>query len=340
MREIAVAAAAGAEPKAATLARFQSLSARDPLAPEPYLAQGALAVRGGDYGRAEPLLLRARMLDPRSPSARYLLADLYLRRERPLQAMAEMSALNRLVPAGSMSLSEAFAQYAAKAGAAAQVRSILAAYPELEAPVLGQLAADAGNAGLVLALHHSRPGAGPPPWLSTLITALLEAGEHRRAFEAWKRLTGETASPGALFNPGFDASDAPPPFNWALAKGSAAVVEAGPGRLSLLYFGREDVTLAEQMLLLAPGQYRLSMEVAGNTSGNDIRWSAECLGGGDKLLDRPVTSAGGATSLAGAFRIGADCPAQRLMLVAKGREFPERADFQIRRLQLARAGSR
>lgn len=341
MRELATAAARGAEPAPATLARFEALAASAPLAPEPYLAQGALAVRRGDYRRAEALLLHARLLDPRSPSARYLLADLYLRQNRPMQAMAEMSALNRLVPAGSMGLAEAFAQYAAKAGAAGQVRAILSAYPELAGPVLGQLAGDARNADLVLALHRSAgPASEPPAWLSTLVTALLKTGEHRRAFEAWRQLTRAPASPGQLFNPGFTASDAPPPFNWTLAKGSAAVVEPGPGGLNLLYFGREDVVLAEQVLLLAPGRYRLSAQVAGDTSGNDIRWSAECLDGPGKLLDLPVRATGSPTPVSAEFGVPAACPAQRLALIARGREFPERADFRIGRLELAKVGPR
>lgn len=340
MREVALAAARGAEPAPATLARFDALAADDPLAPEPFLAKAALAVRRGDYPLGEALLLHARMLDPRSPSARYLLADLHLRQDRPLQAMAEMSSLNRLVPAGSMSLAEAFAQYVAKAGAAGQVREILSAYPELAGPVLGQLAANARNADLVLALHGSGPGSEPPAWLPTLVNALLEAGEHPRAFEAWRRSTRAPASPGQLFNPGFDASEFPPPFNWTLAKGSAAVVEPGAGGLNILYFGREDVVLAEQVLLLAPGRYRLATHAAGNTGGNDIRWSVECLRGSGKLLDLPVRAAGAASTLSGEFAVPPGCPAQRLALVARGREFPERADFRVGRLVLGRAGSR
>lgn len=341
MRDVALAAVRGSEPGPAAQARFVALANADPLRAEPFLVEGALALRRGDYRRAEALLVRARRLEPRSPSARYLLADLYLRQNRPLEAMAEMSVLNRLIPSGSMGLVDAFAEYVVKTGAVPQVRAILSAYPELQGPVLAGLAADARNASMVLALHQSGPPASDPPtWLPTLVTALLEAGEHRRAFQAWRQMTGARSELGTLFNPGFDASDAPPPFNWALASGSGAVVEPGAGSLNVLYFGREDVTLAEQTLLLAPGRYRLLMQVSGNTSGNDIRWSARCLGGSDKFFDLPVRAAGRPVPLASEFSLPIGCAAQRLMLLAEAREFPERADFHISRLQLARLGSR
>lgn len=340
MREVAIAAAGGSEPARSTRARFAALAKADPLAPEPFLAEGALAVRRGDYRRAEPLLLHARTLEPRSPSARYLLADLYLRQGQPMAAMAEMSALNRLVPAGSMQLAQAFAQYSARAGAAPQVRAILSAYPELEDLVLQQLSSDARNAPLVLSLFKSgRPRSMPPPWLSILVATLIAAGEHRQAFEAWRHVSGSKGAPGSLFNPGFDASDAPPPFNWSFARAGGAVVEAGSGQLKVLYFGREDLNLAEQLLLLQPGTHHVSMQLSGTTGENDIRWSLQCIPDGAMLMQLPIRSAGPASALSRDFTVPAGCPVQRLVLRADGVEFPERAEFRISRLALAKAGT-
>lgn len=340
MREVAIAAARGSEPAAATRARFVALAKADPLAPEPFLAEGALAVRRGDYRRAEALLLHARMLEPRSPSARYLLADLFLRQGKPMDAMAEMSALNRLVPAGSMQLAQAFAQFAARPGAAPQVRVVLSAYPELEDLVLQQLSSDARNAPLVLSLFKSgRPRSTPPPWLPNLVATLIAAGEHRRAFEAWRQVSGASGAPGSLFNPSFDASDAPPPFNWSFANGGGAVVEAGSGRLNVLYFGREDLNLAEQMLLLPPGRHRISMHLSGRTGENDIRWSLQCVPDGVRFMELPLRSAGPATAVSRDFTVPAGCPVQHLLLRAVGEEFPERAEFRISRLSLVRAGA-
>src|SRR5690349_1169019 len=76
MSGVAAAGIAVASPSAETLATLELLAREEPLSAEPFLVQAALAVRKQDYSRGEALLIEARRREPRSPAARFLLADL------------------------------------------------------------------------------------------------------------------------------------------------------------------------------------------------------------------------------------------------------------------------
>lgn len=340
MAAVGAAAAKGEEPGAATLRQLERLAVKEPLAPEPLLVHGAIAVRGGDYRRAEALLVEARRRAPRSPAGRYLLADLYLRSGRAMPAMAEMAVLNRLIPASSMQLAPALAAYTATPGALGQVRAILAAYPELEQPLLAQLAQEPKNINLVLALAKPRPSdRATPGWQRNMLTALINAGSYERAYRMWARFAGVKPVAPGLFNPGFQPINAPPPFNWEFARGSGGVAEATSGGLDVLYFGREDVLFAHQTMLLPPGRYRLAMQL--NVRSGDPRssaWRVTCLRSRQQLLELPLSVGSRSGPLAGDFTVPGGCPAQRIELRAVSKEFPEQADFRIAQLRLAKAG--
>jgi tetratricopeptide (TPR) repeat protein len=340
MADVGKAAAEGDEPGEPTLAELRQLAASEPLAVEPMLIQGAVALRSGDYKRAEALLLEARRRGPRSPGARYLLGDVYLRTGRPLQAMAEMAVLNRLIPAASMQLAPALAQYAMTpgAGASGQVASILAAYPELEQPLLAELAKEPKNADLVLLLAgRSRSRTASPPWQRVLLNSMIKTGEHAKARAIWAKLARVPEAEPGLFNAAFQPINAPPPFNWEITGGSGGVAEAREGGLEILYFGRDDVVFARQTLLLRPGRYRLQMNVTAR-SGDPAAaaWSVSCLGAKEALIDLPLRSG----AVGADFSVPGGCPVQEIRLRAEGKEFPEQADFRIADLRLGKAGAR
>lgn len=338
MAAVGGAAAKGEQPPERTLQQLRSLTSKEPLALEPLLVHGAIAVRSGDFARAEALLVEARRRAPRSPAARYLLGDLYLRSGRALQAMAEMAVLNRLMPAASMQLAPALAQYATTPGASGNVRAILDGYPELEQPLLAELAKDPRNADLVLALASAgRSEAATPAWQRVLLRALINGGDYARAHAIWARLAGVKAGEPGLFNPAFQPIGAPPPFNWDIAGGSGGVAEAKSGGLEILYFGREDVVFARQTMLLRTGRYRLQMTVS-TRSGDPLAaaWTVTCLGGRQRLLELPLKAQG---QVSAEFTVPGGCPAQEIALRAEGKEFPEQADFRVADLRLSKAGA-
>jgi len=337
MSGVAEAGIAVAPPSAETLAKLELMSREDPLSAEPFLVQAALAVRKQDYKRGEALLLDARRREPRSPATRFLLADLYLRSGRPIPAMGEMAVLNRFVPASAAGLAPALAAYAGDRGTLPQIKAILRSYPELEEPLLTVLSENSRNADAIVALASpKRSGTPAPRWQPQLLSKLVADGQYQRAHELWSRFAGVGPNSSGLFNPSFDASTAPPPFNWDLSQASGGVADAKRGGLDLLYFGREDLSLAQQVMLLPPGRYSLATAVSGQFSGNRISWIVTCLPSNRAVLALPLTKAG---QVAGSFAIDASCAAQRLALVAEGEEFPQRSDFRVERLQLARVGA-
>ncbi len=338
MAGVGAAAAQAEDPAEPTLAELRRLAASEPLAVEPMLVHGAVALRKGDYRRAEALLLEARRRAPRSPGARYLLGDLYLRTGRALPAMAEMAVLNRLVPAASMQLAPALAQYSTTPRASGQVAAILAAYPELEQPLLAELAKEPKNADLVLALAgRTRTRSANPPWQRVLLNSLIRNGQHGKAHAIWAELAGVPAGEPGLFNAAFQPINAPPPFNWDIAGGSGGVAEAREGGLEILYFGREDVIFARQTLLLRPGRYRLQMNVTAR-SGDPAAaaWIVSCLGVKEPLLELPLRSG----AVGAEFTVPGGCPVQEIRLRAEGKEFSEQADLRIADLRLGKAGAR
>ena len=168
MKGVGEAAARGATPGDETLMQIRELATREPLAAESFLVHGAIAVRSGDYPRAEALLSTARQRAPRSAAARYLMADLYLRTDRPVGAMAEMAVLNRLLPAGSVQMAPSLSAYARVPGSLPQIRSVLRSYPELEEPLLALLSADIANSEAILQLASPRNRQlKPPVWAGT-----------------------------------------------------------------------------------------------------------------------------------------------------------------------------
>lgn len=338
MSGVAEAGIAVAPPSPETLAKLELMSREEPLSAEPFLVQAALAVRQQDYKRGRALLLEARRREPRSPAARFLLADLYLRSGRPIPAMGEMAVLNRFVPASAAGLAPALAAYARDRGTLPQIRQILRSYPELEEPLLTLLSEDSRNADAVIALASGkRTGAPAPSWQPQLLSKLVADGQYKRAHDLWFRFAGVEVTSSGLFNPSFDASKAPPPFNWELSQASGGVADAKKGGLDLLYFGREDLRLAQQVMLLPPGQYSLAMAVSGRFSGNRISWTVTCLPSNRAVLTLPLVKAG---QVHATFAVDGSCPAQRLALMAEGEEFPQRSDFRVERLQLSKAGGR
>ena len=338
MTDVGHAASKGQEPGERTFEDLRLLANIRPLSSEPFLVHGAMAIKASDYVRAENLLMSARQRDPRSMAARYLLADLYLRTGRPLQAMTEMAVLNRFVPAASGQLAESLAAYASNRGSIPTVRAILASYPELETPLLARLSADPKNTDLILALASTKRGKGPPPdWQRLLLTTLIAHGEYKKAYFLWQKFSGIEPPPkDSLFNPTFTQSQAPPPFNWQLAEGTGGVAEPSSRGLQVLYFGRDRLALATQVILLSPGRFRVSMHLSGDVAPGSIHWKVTCLNSGRELLSSPILSAG---VLVAEFVVPPGCPAQSLALAAEAQNLGDRADFHLGNLILTRVES-
>jgi hypothetical protein len=337
MAEIGARAARGQTPLAETMRQVEVIANKAPLAAEPFLVEGAMAQIEGRPEHAEQLFLAARMRDPRSAAARYFLADRYLRTMRVAPALEEIAALSRLYIDARAQFGPALATFAKMPGGVSQLRRFFRTSPELEPFVLADLAKDARNADLVLALWGRRPvdpKALPPEWQGILIRKLIEQGQYAKAYAIWRRLAGVERGAGTIFNPGFRKLPAPPPFNWELT-GTGGVVEPTAGdRLQVIYYGRQDAVLAEQLLMLAPGRYELGMEISGPLGDEgEIGWTLSCMPRTDAIFQLPVTRKG---RLTGKFTVPQNCPVQRLRLTALPGPFPQSQEFTIGGLTLTR----
>ncbi len=316
------------------MAKIRDAAAKSPLAPEPFLVRGVEAQLAGDYRLATQAFLAARLRDGRSIPARYFLAEQYFRSGDAGHGLREIALLARMVPNGVAGLAPFIAAYAKDRRNRPQLLSLFKSDPPLEDAALSTLASDAGNADLILELASNRP----PVWAGGLLNSLVASGQYERAHQIWARLAHVAPSSDELiFDPAFKGSDAPAPFNWSLTSSTVGLAErqAG-GRLHVIYYGQEDGLLAGQLLVLSPGRYRLAMALAGDLShAGSLSWTITCAGSPTALLSlRLNDSAPAARGVT--FDVPANCPAQRLELVARAPELPQQAEIIVSRLNLRR----
>lgn len=336
MAGVGEAAAGHKDPSKLTLDRFRSIGETAPLRPEPFLVQGAIAEKQGDMRRAEALLKQARLRDPRSTAARYLLADVWIREGKIVDGLNQMAVLARLLPGASLQLVQVLAEYSGLPGASAQLRTILEQNPGLKQPLLLALSSNPVNADVILELAGSDARSTAPEakaWKSRLLQGLVKAGKYESAYALWRRLgTLPTDEPPLLFNGEFKDNPAPPPFNWTYGSGRAGIAEPMGGKLRVLYYGRVDAVLASQLLVLQPGEYQFEAPAAGHAAKGALEWTLACDPAGKRLMEFDI----GKNSRA-AFVVPQDCRAQYLQLEGTSRDAPEVTDIQIGPVRVERA---
>lgn len=312
-----------------------SASAKAPLAPEPFLVRGVDAQVSGNQSVALQSYLAARERNPRAVAPRYFLADLYLKAGRTEPGLAEISALSRLVPESLPNVAKYLAAYARTPGAAPQVKQMLVTHPQLELALLNELASDAASARLTLYLWSGRGGEEARPWQGRLLEQLVQAGRFNEARAVWARFTNVHPEQDSLFDAQFEAR-ALPPFGWMLASGASGIAETqGSGRLHLIYYGREDLVLASQLMTLPPGRYRLSMKVdESSPAAKSLSATIRCLPSSNVIASLPLQRK---EAVGASFDITAQgCAAQRLEISGDAPEFPERAEATVSQLRLER----
>ncbi|MDP8913647.1 MAG: tetratricopeptide repeat protein, partial [Pseudomonadota bacterium] len=318
-----------------------------PLALEPMLLAGAAAANRGDARRAEPLLIEARRRNPRSPLVRAYLLDLYVKSGRFSEAAVELAALIRLVPNGAGDLFVPQLAYLAQSpGAASHVGRALKADPDVRQALLAHLVQNGTNPDLVVQIADKTKGTGhkgaPEGWQMPLVDRLVDAGQVDRAYRLWLGFNGE--KPGSwrtLVRDGsFPRSLRPGPFGWQLSQGGAGVAELGTDQgLDVSYYRREGSELARQLLVLTPGQYRLSVTLTGNgpIRKSALAWRVKCMQGRSELMNLPLGDVSSATKqLASDFVVPAGCKGQWLALIGKPPEFSSTESVRFRAVDIRR----
>jgi hypothetical protein len=179
------------------------------------------------------------------------------------------------------------------------------------------------------------------------ISSLVNAGQLGRARQLWLGMLpeGERARHALMANRGFAGRPVGDPFGWTLSGvdvGRAEIKGADTRQpyLNVDYFGGSNARLAEQLLALPPGAYRLRYALAGESGSNssNLYWSITCYSGSPELMrgdmNRPSPNF---KPQEAAFTVPASgCDGQRLRLMAEAGDVPATINLRIAGLEIVR----
>jgi hypothetical protein len=338
MTDIGRSARVGRSVGGDVFAKIDKAAMKAPLAPEPFLVQGVRAQLAASGAAALHAFSAAQRRDPRSLAAAYFLADHFFRSSQPIEGLKQIALLARLSPTGIQALAPYVAAYAQNRANWPQIRQLFRSEPMIEEPVLVALATNPGSVDTVLALAGPADRSATSQWLPTLLRTLADAGQYSRARSIWAQISGARIGPGTLlYDAGFSEATAPPPFNWSFTSSTVGVAERQRGgRLHVLFYSQEDGVLASQLLVLPPGNYRLSMNLSGDLQhASSVIWSIRCDKSPTALAEVTLDVA---AARGWSFQIPAGCAAQWLELSGRSSDIPQPADLTIQALKLERAG--
>ena len=180
--------------------------------------------------------------------------------------------------------------------------------------------------------------------LGFLLTRLIADGDYQGARVFWTTSARSALASDAPYDGDFRGLGGAPPFNWRLADDDGTVADlanAPDGRTALHVQSSPTATktLAEQLLVLRPGVYRLSGEVLMDAvpTGAAFSWGVTCLPRGEQLgADATQTSATWQGFSMSISVPAGGCQAQWLRLSGLAREGFDTASAWFRGLRVRR----
>jgi len=277
------------EPAAPTMARDLARITRDPLDVAALRDLGLALDREGQAARADALLSLVGRRTWRDVPTDIWLLRRRLEGARFADAFAHADALLRMDRDGVTRpvLFKVLAAAAAHAEARPDLEARLAASPWWRTDFLRSLAGggDADGDREVLTALAAGPTPPGPDEYAPLINRLVAARAYAAALAAWREIARPPGEGGADLRDG-DFSGAPDgtPFAWSAAEGVGGSSETrappdGSARRALRidYDGYSTPTLPGQMLVLAPGRYRLSWRQATDPGESPrLAWRVRC----------------------------------------------------------------
>ena len=176
----------------------------------------------------------------------------------------------------------------------------LAFAPEWRASFISLIASDPREPpSEVLALLR-RLAAGPTPptdaEIGAYVKRLVADGNYAEALQDWRALTHAPAAAALVNNGGFEHQPGVGPFDWALGDGVGWSAQIAPapgeghgGGLEVDYDGVSPPQPTQQLLVLAPGAYRLDGELLSDGQGSTppLVWMVVCADSGQALARAP-----------------------------------------------------
>ncbi|MDQ4086642.1 MAG: hypothetical protein M3177_01290 [Pseudomonadota bacterium] len=323
---------------------------RSPLSEVPLLIAGRSAMAAGEEERAERLIEAAIRRNPRSRYGLLLRLEQEVRLGKVAEAAETMAVLTRASPNVGPLLTLQLAGLARDPSTRTAAQNAMRSDPELRRRVLEQLARQGADPEVILSLAGGLDpvpaGAEPPQWQRLLIDGMVERGEVAEAHRVWLRLMriDPAAARGGIYDRDFAGLPGSPPFNWLLETGSNGFAEPSDGGLQVQFDARADARLASQLLVLPPGDYRLSFTAEGEASGENGRlsWTVACQPGGRPIVVAEIVGVDGSEKpFRGTFTVPPSrCPGQWLRLVGEDAEFPDDQQVTIRQLRIEGGGLR
>jgi hypothetical protein len=233
------------------------------------------------------------------------------------------------------------ARMAERPEARLELMRLLAGNPPWRAHFFALLPSGISDARTPLELLLSLENTPSPPTAGELrpyLNFLVGRRFYELAYYAWLQFlpAEQLNSAGLLFNGSFEITPSGLPFDWVIAPGSSVIVDIAsrsdePGQHALyIEFGHGRVEFREvtQLLMLAPGTYRLTGRYKGEIAGRrGLRWRVACAGT-SVVIGESAMVTGVAATWRGfdlAFTVPAgDCRAQRLQLVLDARSSSEK----------------
>lgn len=316
-----------------------------PFASDPFTALAAEGLARNPKGTEKEIALLQEALrrDPRSRTARILLLRQMAATGDLAGAFNQLAAFSRLNPGLVASIMEAITT---RVTTPQQVDEALAAIDDhavLYRLFVMRMSGKRKNPDVILRLAERLPAnvMADPDARASLINQLVQVGEYAVARNLWQKGNPGGAS-GPIHSPDFADAKAPPPFNWKLTVDSTGAAERlRTGGLSIAYYDRNPGPLAEQLLTLTPGTYRIlsDFQTVGGTADN-VHLQIKCEGSGAMLGDAAfVSRRPGITRLSLNITVPAfSCPGQVVMVAGVASEARGETQLQIQRIDLAGIG--
>lgn len=160
--------------------------------------------------------------------------------------------------------------------------------------------------------------------LHQLYIQLLEKGQIE-ALRVVRTRLNRPSTANLVTNGGFGDASPPQPFQWRLAQAVGVVAEIVPDdirpadpALRVDYDGYSPSLIAEQLIFLTPGRYRLSAEsrIEEGDAAKRLALTITCAPGDLQVLSAPAAAPGAQvwTPFSTTFSIPANCPTQWLRL--------------------------
>lgn len=312
----------------------------EPLNAAGFELLGVVSAQANDTASATTFMEAASARSRRTPAALLWLMHQKLLEGDTAAALSYGDAVLRIRPAAISSIMPAFAQIVETPSGAEHMIATLSTRPPWREKVLYALNGKARNPETPLTLLSGLKKSAYPPTareISAYLRHLIDGRSYETAYYSWLQLlpSEQLGSAGLLFNGNFRFPPSGLPFDWTIEGGSGAIAEIAVGQgpnetnaLSLeLGGGRVDFRPIYQLLLLAPGRYRLVGLSKGNLKGlRGLQWQIACLEKRSLAVGESepfLAGSSGWTEFTAAFEIHAGCESQVFRLVLDARSASE-----------------